>query len=506
MNIEYKRHNGILMHITSLPSRYGIGDLGKGAYDFIDTIWETGCDLWQILPLGPTGYGNSPYSPRSSFAANELLISPDELLNDGYLSGEDIVNVPSFPEGKVDFNSVINYKIPLLKKAGRNFLKENREETYFNEFLEREKYWIYDYALFMVLYEKHDDARWQLWPDGEKNRKDEAIEKLYIEMQEDSRVYLALQYLFTKQWLRIKSYASSKGISIIGDIPIFVGRDSADTWSHPELFKRDENGNFNKVSGVPPDSFSPTGQLWGNPVYDWQKHEEDGFSWWKERIKRTMEFIDILRIDHFRGFDAYFEIDASAQTAEHGIWMKSPGDELFKAMKNEFGALNIIAEDLGFITKSVEDLRQRYGFPGMKIAEDGFNSNPDGSLNTRDTFLPHNYERSFVAYPGTHDNDTIKGWFSTLSADMQSNVLEYLDCNEKDINWAMIRALMMSNADYTVFCTQDLLGLSSEARMNTPSTCNDINWSWRMTEGSFSDEIIARLRKLNKLSARGRDL
>ena len=503
MDIGYKRHSGILMHITSLPSRYGIGDLGKGAYDFIDSLSKAGCDLWQILPLGPTGYGNSPYSPRSSFAANELLISPDELLREGYLSGDDIAKTPQFSSTKVDFNKVINYKTPLLKKAGRNFLEMGKEESEFQEFLKREEYWIQDYALFMVLYEKYNDARWMQWRDGERKREDGALEKVRKEKQQEIQIYLALQYLFSKQWASIRSYADGKGIKIIGDIPIFVGKDSADAWSHPELFKRDENGSFNKISGVPPDNFSPTGQLWGNPVYDWQVHEKTDFSWWKERIKRTMEMVDILRIDHFRGFDAYFEIDASENTAEHGIWVKSPGDALFSSMEKEFGKLNIIAEDLGFITESVEALRERSGFPGMKIAEDGFTSKNDGSLNAKDTFLPHNYTRSFVAYPGTHDNNTIKGWFSKLGEDMKRNVLEYLGTDEGNIHWALIRAIMMSNADYAVFSTQDLLGLGSEARMNLPSTCNDINWSWRMAEGGLSDDIIGKMRRLNSLSARG---
>ena len=368
MDIGYKRHSGILMHITSLPSRYGIGDLGKGAYDFIDSLSKAGCDLWQILPLGPTGYGNSPYSPRSSFAANELLISPDELLREGYLNGEDIAKTPQFSSTKVDFNKVINYKTPLLKKAGRNFLEMGKEESEFQEFLKREEYWIQDYALFMVLYEKYNDARWMQWRDGERKREDGTLEKVRKEKQQEIQIYLALQYLFSKQWASIRSYADGKGIKIIGDIPIFVGKDSADAWSHPELFKRDENGSFNKISGVPPDNFSPTGQLWGNPVYDWQVHEKTDFSWWKERIKRTMEMVDILRIDHFRGFDAYFEIDASENTAEHGIWVKSPGDALCSSMEKECGKINIIAEDLGFIPVSVEALRESYGFPGMKIS------------------------------------------------------------------------------------------------------------------------------------------
>lgn len=503
MNIDYKRHCGILMHVTSLPSRYGIGDLGDGAYDFIDAIHASGVDLWQILPLGPTGYGNSPYSPRSSFASNELLISPDELIKDGYLTKDDVKDTPPFREDRTEFDKVRAYKMPLLRKAAINFLREGKEEDDFKSFLDAERYWIYDYAIFMILYEKYQDARWMLWEKGERNRETAVMERIKEESADEIKIYLAMQYLFHKQWNAIRRYAALKHISIIGDIPIFVGRDSADTWSHPELFKRDECGNFNKVSGVPPDSFSPTGQLWGNPVYDWQKHEETDFKWWKERIRRTLETVDILRIDHFRGFDAYFEIDAKEKTAERGIWVKSPGDKLFNALEKEFGKLNIIAEDLGFITESVEKLRMKYGFPGMKIVQDGFGETADGLLNSRDTFLPHNYTRHFVAYPGTHDNNTIKGWFSSLNDRMKNHVLEYLDCTENDICWTLIRALMMSNADYTVFSTQDLLCLECDARMNIPSTCNDINWSWRMRKGEFTTEIRERLKKLNRLSARG---
>lgn len=503
MNIGYKRHSGILLHITSLPSRYGIGDIGKGAYDFIGNLNATGSDLWQILPLGPTGYGNSPYSPRSSFASNELLISPDELLEDGYLEGEDLARLPSFNSGKVDFDKVINIKTPLLKKAARVFLEKNKEEEEFRAFLEREKYWIEDYALFMVLYEKYRDARWELWSRDERNRNQETLEKIRKEKGDDILIYLALQYLFSKQWKRLKRYANSLGIRIIGDIPIFVGKDSADVWSRKELFKRDENGHFNKVSGVPPDNFSATGQLWGNPVYDWKEHEKTDFRWWKERIKRTMEDVDILRIDHFRGFDAYYEIDSSEKTAANGVWKKSPGEKLFASMQKELGRLNIIAEDLGFITESVERLRDENGFPGMKIAHEGFIPRNDGDINALDTFLPHNYTRPFVAYTGTHDNDTTKGWFSGLRENEKKYVLEYLNCEESDVPWALMRAVMLSSADYAIFPMQDLLSLGSDARMNYPSTCNDKNWSWRMKDGDFREDVIKRMRRLNELSGRG---
>ncbi len=502
MDIKYRRHSGILMHITSLPSPYGIGDLGRGAYSFAEKVKKAGFDLWQILPLGPTGYGNSPYSPRSSFASNELLLSPEKLFEKGYLKKADIERIPSFRSDKVEFDKVINYKLPLLKKAASEFLKRDGNNERYKDFLEKEKYWLEDYALFMVLYEKYADARWDLWQEEESTREAEAINHIREEKKDEIEIFKALQFLFDEQWMELKSYVNSLGMRIIGDIPIFVGKDSADAWSRPYLFKRDENGHFSKVSGVPPDNFSPTGQLWGNPVYDWAVHEKDHFSWWKERIKRTMEYVDILRIDHFRGFDAYYEIDASAKDASSGVWMASPGKELFEEMRKELGNLNIIAEDLGLLTESVEELRDSNNFPGMKIAHDGFIPK-NGSLNGLDDFLPHNYTRNFVAYTGTHDNNTTKGWFENLEQAEKEYVMKYLGCSAEDVPYALSRAVMLSNADYAVLPMQDMLSLGEEARMNFPSTCNDKNWSWRLDESLFDDGIISKFRSLNQMSGRG---
>ena len=496
MNIDYKRHCGILMHVTSLPSRYGIGDLGDGAYDFIDAIHASGADLWQILPLGPTGYGNSPYSPRSSFAFNELLISPDELIRDGYLTKDDVKDVPSFREDKTEFDKVRAYKMPLLRKAAINFLKEGKEEEDFKSFLDAERYWIYDYAIFMILYEKYQDARWMLWEKGERNRETAVMERIREEHADEIKIYLAMQYLFHKQWNAIKAYASLKHISIIGDIPIFVGRDSADTWSHPELFKRDECGNFNKVSGVPPDSFSPTGQLWGNPVYDWQKHEETGFKWWKERIRRTLETVDILRIDHFRGFAACWEVPAGEETAINGKWVTSPGQKLLDAFRNALGDnLPIIAEDLGVITDDVAELRDSNGLPGMKILQFAFSiDEKDGEIDAKNAYLPHNVDENSVIYTGTHDNNTTLGWYLDLDDGMKDIVRRYFECGDDDIVYRFIRAALSSRSRYAVIPFQDVLGLDGSARMNVPSTCGSSNWSWRMSQAMLDDDNFGRLK------------
>ena len=501
MDINGKRSAGILLHITSLPSEFGIGDLGPEAYTAAENISASGATLWQVLPLGPTGYGNSPYAQRSAFAGNEMLISPEFLYQDGYLKKEDLLH-PDFPSNRVDFQSVSEWKMPRMKRAGWNALY-GKERDQINEFRRKESFWIEDYALFMVLYEKYQDARWHtIWDKKEGWRDKGTLERLKKDLKNDIDVYVAMQYLFSKQMSALLHFAHQKELKIIGDIPIFAGADSADTWSHLELFKTDSKGHYSAVSGVPPDNFSATGQLWGNPVYDWKKHEESGFVWWKERIRRCLEMTDILRIDHFRGFDAYYEIKATEKTAEHGIWKKSPGKAFFSSLEKEMGRIPIIAEDLGWMTPSVAALRKKFGFPGMKIAQFGFSWNEDGSLNTYDDFLMHNYTREFVAYTGTHDNDTVKGWFSKLSPMQKHTVREYLSSPDEEIVWSMIKAVMLSNADTAIIPMQDILEKGSDARMNFPSTCNDENWTWRMDSGEFSEYRISRFSFLARISGR----
>ncbi len=501
MNIDGKRSSGILLHITSLPSEFGIGDLGPDAYEAADDISSSGAVLWQVLPLGPTGYGNSPYAQRSAFAGNEMLLSPELLYRDGYLRKEDLLH-PDFPSSKVDFQSVNEWKMPRMRRAGWNAFKGKEREA-IEEFRKRESYWIEDYALFMVLYEKYNDARWHtVWDKKEGWRDKETLERIRHDLRNEIDVYIAMQYLFSKQMSALKKHANSLGLKLIGDIPIFAGADSADTWSHLELFKTDSKGHYSAVSGVPPDNFSATGQLWGNPVYDWKKHEETDFKWWKERIKRCLEMTDILRIDHFRGFDAYYEIKASEKTAEHGVWKKAPGKAFFSSLEKEMGKIPIIAEDLGWMTQTVAALRERFNFPGMKIAQFGFSWNEDGTLNTYDDFLPHNYSRSFVAYTGTHDNDTVRGWYEKLTEAERHNIREYLASPDEDIVWALIRSVMMSNADTAIIPMQDILEKGSDARMNYPSTCNNENWTWRMESGSFNEYRISRFAFLSRISGR----
>lgn len=502
MNISGKRSNGILMHITSLPSEYGIGDFGPEAYRFVDKLHDSLCNYWQLLPLGPTGYGNSPYAARSTFAGNELLISPDLLYRDGYLDKEDLVH-PEFPDDRVDFSLVTEWKLPLLKKAAKNFLLKNKRRKAYRQFLSNESYWLEDYALFMVLYEKYYDARWHtIWDEKEGFRDPKTMEKIKKDKKDEIEIWYALQYLFDQQLFDLRSYANGLGIKTIGDIPIFVGADSADAWSHLELLKTDDEGHYTAVSGVPPDGFSATGQLWGNPVYDWDKHIETDFAWWKERIKRLLKMTDVLRIDHFRGLDAYWEIPAGDKTAENGKWKKSPGKKFFESIKKEMGDLPIIAEDLGFMTDGVIKLRDGNNFPGMKIATMGFSLNDKGELNTFDDFLPMNYTRRFVAYTGTHDNETARAWFDGLSGDEKHHVREYLGSDDSEIVWSLIRAVMMSNADYAIFPMQDVLELGTEARMNFPSTCNEKNWAWRMKADQFDSYRIDRYKFLVRISGR----
>ena len=501
MDISGKRSSGILLHITSLPSEFGIGDLGPEAYETAERMKEAGATLWQVLPLGPTGYGNSPYAQRSAFAGNEMLLSPELLYRDGYLRKEDLLH-PDFPSERVDFQAVSEWKLPRMKRAGWNAW-HGPERDSIEAFRKKEAYWIEDYALFMVLYEKYQDARWHtVWDRKEGSRDKETLDRIRAEKKNDIDVYVAMQYLFSKQMAALLGHVHSCGLKLIGDIPIFAGADSADTWSHIDLFKTDAKGRYSAVSGVPPDGFSATGQLWGNPVYNWKKHEETGFIWWKERIRRCLEMTDIIRVDHFRGFDAYYEIKAGEKTAEHGVWKRSPGKAFFSSLEKDMGRIPIIAEDLGWMTPSVSALREKFGFPGMKIAQFGFTWNEDGTLNTYDDFLPHNYTRQFVAYTGTHDNDTVRGWYDKLSGMEKHAVREYLASPDEEIVWSLIRSVMLSNADTAIIPMQDVLEKGSEARMNFPSTCNDENWTWRMENGEFSEYRTGRFAFLSRISGR----
>ena len=509
------RYAGFLFHITSLPGPYGIGDLGGAARAFADFLADAGVGLWQILPLGPVGYGNSPYAVRSSFAGNELLISPDLLAADGLLEEAEVAELRNLPQkaeagvNRVNFGLVETRKLSLLKKAARRYAQgaagvakaakvasvAGVGDSDFDTFCGREAYWLEDYAVFQVLCEDYHDARWHtVWDKEIAKRKKEALEKLRKEKADEILDWKVLQYFFERQWQELKTYVNARGIRLIGDIPIFAAADSADTWSRIDLFKTDDEGNFTFVSGVPPDYFSPTGQLWGNPVYDWDKMKAEGYAWWIDRIRRLISQVDLFRIDHFRGFDAYWSVPAGNPTAEEGTWEKGPGADLFIALEKKLGKLPILAEDLGFLTESVVKLREDLNFPGMKVCQFGFEDIENGVFDARHLFLPHNYSYHWAAYTGTHDNNTTAGWYSSLDKKDRRSVAAYLNCDEEappsDIAWAMIRAVASSHAEYAIYPLWDLLGLGEEARFNTPSTCNNVNWSWRLCE--IPDKELAK--------------
>ena len=483
------------MHLTSLPGKYGIGDFGSEAYEFADCLHDAGFRLWQMLPLGPTGYGNSPYSAQSAFAGNELLVSPDVLKEQGYLSADECLQMQKAflndnPE-KVDFNKVRLLKTQLLEKACRRALEDSAFVKELEAFEQKNAFWLDDYALFCVLYRRYNSAQWyKVWSKEEDLRKTVSQEQL--------NVFKAIQLFFDRQCKALNAYLHSRDILSIGDIPIFVGMDSADTWANLQLFKTDGKGHFTEVSGVPPDIFSSTGQLWGTPVYDWDYHIKTGFAWWIERIKRCFELNDIIRIDHFRGLDACYTIAAGSPTAEYGVWKHSPGKELFEALKNALGELSIIAEDLGNITPQVVKLRTSNGFPGMKIAQFGFDLTKSGKLRKTNAFLPDNYCKNCVAYTGTHDNDTTRGWFESLPQDLAEEVLKYLSADRRTVVKALIKCLLESRADTVIIPMQDILELDTRSRMNYPSSCNDTNWSWRMKDGAFDKKIIESYKKLTR--------
>ncbi len=497
MNTDQRRYCGVLLHPTSLGGRYGIGDIGPKAFAFVDSLQKANVRLWQILPLCPTGYGNSPYASRSTFAGNELLLSLSVLVKEGYLCQEEIASPPPFPADMVDYSMVDAWKMPLLKKAAIHFLDHEEHNESYKTFCDTNHFWLNDYALFMILYEHYNDARWfSVWKKEDGTYTEELVAKLQKLYPRKIAIWKVLQFFFEKQWQDLKTYANKHEVSIVGDIPIFVAADSVDTWSHINLFKTDENGHYTGVSGVPPDCFCATGQLWGNPVYDWQTMKKNNYKWWMQRMRALLHQCDILRIDHFRGFESYWEVPYGHKTAEHGTWVKAPGNDFFKEVKNQLGELPIFAEDLGFVTPEVEQLRDENNFPGMRICQFGFSKDIADWPNPFDSFLPHNYPSNCVAYTGTHDNDTVRGWFDSLEDHDKKRVMDYLDCNQKDVVWAMIRSVMASHAQYAIFPMQDLLDLHTKARMNIPSTCGSHNWAWRMEEKQPYDEKLAKLAKL----------
>lgn len=508
MNVP--RSSGILLHPTSLPGRFGIGDLGKAAYEFVDFLAATHQSLWQVLPLGPTGYGDSPYQCFSAFAGNPLLVSLEALVEDGLLVKSDFDDAPKFSDDRVDYGPVIEYKNALLKKAYDNFKASATAElqSEFASFCDHQSSWLHDYAVFRSCKDAHEGREWTKWDEYLRARENNALHFWNENHAEEINAHKFYQYLFFKQWLRLAHYANDKGIKIIGDAPIFVAYDSADVWAHPQLFDLNADGTPRRVAGVPPDYFSETGQLWGNPLYRWDVVKKTGYQWWIERVRATLAQVDILRLDHFRGFEKYWAVPAGETTAVNGKWETGPGASLFKALQKALGKeLPIIAEDLGFITKEVHALRDQFGFPGMRILQFAFGTDPQA-----DDFKPFNFPQNCVVYTGTHDNDTTVGWFtSTDEGDTTRSieevkkereyVLKYLGTNGKEIHWDMIRLALSSVARIAIIPVQDLLGLGTEGRMNVPAREGG-NWSWRYRAEALTEEISKRLAELTEVYGR----
>lgn len=491
------RRNGMLLPIASLPSPYGIGGFSKEAYEFIDLLEETGQKLWQILPLGPTSYGDSPYQSFSTFAGNPYFIDLDTLVEKGWLTKEACeASDYGDNESYIDYGRIYNSRFVLLKQAFLN--SDVLSDEKFAEFCKANQHWLPDYALYMALKNQNDGKSWIEWEEEIRLRKPEAVECYKKELEEECNFYEFLQYEFHEQWTKVKEYAHEKGIQIVGDVPIYVAFDSADTWANPELFQLDEKNLPLGVAGCPPDAFSATGQLWGNPLYNWAYHKKTGYDWWLKRIAYCFDLYDIVRIDHFRGFDEYYSIPYGDETAVNGHWEKGPGMDLFDTVKEKLGELDIIAEDLGFLTESVFQLLKDSGYPGMKVLQFAFDPSEDSD------YLTYKYQRNCVVYTGTHDNDTTAGWFEKLSDGDREVALRYMNSfytPKEEQHWDLIALAMRSTADTCIIPVQDFLGLGSEARINMPSTLGD-NWKWRMTKGAFSEELKEKIRRMTKLYGR----
>jgi 4-alpha-glucanotransferase len=493
--MPFPRTSGVLLHPTSLPSRFGIGDLGEEAYRFVDFLAASGQQIWQILPLGPTGYGDSPYQCFSAMAGNPLLISLESLQGEGLLTAEDLANPPDFPL-PVDFGWVIHIKLPLLRKAADRFFSQSSPDNSAFEAFCKSADWLADYALFMALKVAHDGANWTTWATEIAQRKPDAIAQKTQELAAEINYHKFLQFQFFQQWAKLKQYTNAKSIQILGDLPIYVAHDSAEVWAHPEYFHLDEEtGEPALMAGVPPDYFSATGQLWGNPIYNWERLQQETFGWWMQRFRVMLDCVDLIRIDHFRGFQAYWAVPLGEETAVNGEWMDAPGTELFLQLKEELGSLPIVAEDLGFITPEVEALRDQFGFPGMKILQFAFDSGADNP------YLPFCYSANTVVYTGTHDNNTTVGWFTERSPDQQHNVTRYLDNPQSEIHWALIRLALSAVSNQAITPLQDILGLGTHCRMNSPGQAES-NWGWRYEPGALTTELSDRLRHLTQIYGR----
>ncbi len=499
------RFSGVLLHPTSLPGASGIGDFGYECERFLDILGDSGVGLWQILPLSPVGFGNSPYASLSAFAGDDIFISLERLVDEGLLTEDDLYPRPHFSEEKVEFEKVRSYKQPLLEKAARTFLssRDSAQSRLYQQFLEEERYWIDDYALFVAAGNHFGDFRWhETWPSELSRREAGAVNSYREKLKSEIEMVQVLQYFFQSQWKTIHEYAARAGVAIVGDIPIFVAHESADVWCHREFLKVDGDGRRKKVAGVPPDAFSSTGQLWGNPVYDWDALQKDDFSWWVERIVHQLKLTDMVRVDHFRGFEAAWEVDIDETTAENGSWVKAPGREFFTFLTKKLGHLPFIAEDLGVITDEVNELRESQGFPGMKILQFAFNFTSDGKFEAGHFYLPHTYPELCAAYTGTHDNNTTRGWYDSLDDGTRNLVRRYLSCDDGAVTWYAIRSLMASAAMYVIIPYQDILDIGSQGRMNTPGTAGEPNWMYRVKPLEMSSSITTHLINITSPFAR----
>lgn len=498
--MEFPRASGILLHPTSLPGRFGIGDLGDEAFKFVDLLVKTGQTYWQVLPLVQTGYGDSPYSSVSAFAGNTLLISPEKLAADGLLGGDSLANAPAFNNERVDYGKVYEWKSAILGEAFENFKAAPDPSLAgpLEQFCRENSWWLDDYAAYRTLRASLGQRPWYEWAEPLKLRNADALMRAGSQLARESEAEKFFQFLFFRQWLDLKGHANASGIKVIGDIPIFVALDSADVWCNQALFKLNDNGSPKVVSGVPPDFFSSTGQLWGNPIYDWDAMRGDNFGWWTARIAWAIKTADIVRLDHFIGFMRNWEVPGGDETAVNGQWADVPGHEFFSVLRERLGDLPVIAEDLGAMTPEIERLRDTFDFPGMRILHNAFG----GDAKNRD--LPHNYVQNCVSYTGTHDNDTTAGWYRSAPKNVRNHCRTYLASNGREIHWDMLRASWASVADTAIVPAQDLLGLGRNSRMNTPAT-TDGNWAWRLKDGDISDAIIEKLTGLTQTFGRANE-
>lgn len=499
--MRFPRSSGILLHPTSLPGPYGIGELGPEAHRFADFLRDAGQKIWQVLPLGPTGYGDSPYQCFSAFAGNPLLLSLEKLVERGYLEKQDLDSHPGFPNGWVDFGPLIKWKLPLLFKAYQGFAASGADRAEYEAFCKQHASWLEDFALFMALKTVHDLVMWTLWDPKYAQRDPAALEQVRREHADEIECQKFIQFEFERQWNELKAHCGRNGIRLMGDVPIYVAQDSSDVWAQPELFDLLPDGKPRVIAGVPPDYFSATGQCWGNPIYRWDEHAKRGYSWWIARFRRSLEMLDLIRLDHFRGFAGYYEIPGDEVTAVNGRWVEGPGAPLFEALEGALGKLPILAENLGVITPEVEGLREKFGFPGMAILQFAFGKDPMAP-----DFKPHNYPQHRVAYTGTHDNDTVVGWWNSSGSSDSIRTPEdvekelefarrYLDTDGTEINWVLIRALMASVADTVLYPLQDVIGVGTEGRMNLPGTSSG-NWRWRFRSADLFPGMAKRLEEM----------